>query len=266
MRLHYISFFYFNVILFLCFFLRIDLLFLILVILRKNYSIFKESLIEYTFQEFDGLRKENQTLDLYENKLYVDFGLDAGLEESYIQGLYMQYALYDISLDFEAYSGVFTFKWSDFNLEELNLLLENEINFKKVYFNIFFTDLYFYKNIKEKNISVGISDDDYLNIYNYKNINRREIEEPLFNEDNEKYYYSYLKIFFLKENFYDTFINNNYINFVNYNNFIYSLKNKVLNKKKKKNNYSKENYFFIDVKDNILQIKNDLINNSFLKK
>jgi hypothetical protein len=81
-----------------------------LVILRKNYSILKESLIEYTFQEFDGLRKENQTLDLYENKLYVDFGLDAGLEESYIQGLYMQYALYDISLDFEAYSGVFTFK------------------------------------------------------------------------------------------------------------------------------------------------------------
>jgi hypothetical protein len=148
----------------------------------------------------------------------------------------------------------------------LNVLLGDNINFKKIYFNIFFTDLYFYKNIKEKNISVGISDDDYLNIYNYKNINRREIEEPLFNEDNEKYYYSYLKIFFLKENFYDTFINDNYINSVNYNNFIYSLKNKVLNKKKKKNNYLKENNYFIDMKDNILEIKNDLINNSFIKK
>lgn len=110
MRLYYISFFYFNFLLFLFFILRIDLVFLFLLFLRKTYSIFKESLTEYTFQEFDGLVKESQILDLYENKLYVDFGLDAGLEEFYIQNLYMYYALYDISLDFEAYSGNFTFK------------------------------------------------------------------------------------------------------------------------------------------------------------
>jgi hypothetical protein len=110
MRLYYISFFYFNILLLLFFIFKIDLVFLLLLSLRKTYSIFKESLTEYIFQEFDGLRKESQILDLYENKLYVDFGLDAGLEEFYIQNLYMQYALYDISLDFESYSGNFTFK------------------------------------------------------------------------------------------------------------------------------------------------------------
>src|SRR5689334_6788117 len=115
MRLYYISFFYFNIILLLFFILKIDLIFLVFLFSRKTYSIFKESLTEYIFQEFDGLRKESQILDLYENKLYVDFGLDAGLEEFYIQNLYMQYALYDINLDFEAYSGNFTFKWNDNN-------------------------------------------------------------------------------------------------------------------------------------------------------
>lgn len=266
MRLHYISFFYFNIILFICFILRIDLFFLIFIIFRKNYSIFKESIIEYTFQEFDGLRKDNQTLDLSENKLYVDFGLDAGLEESYIQSIYMQYALSDISLDFEAYSGVFTFKWNDSNLEELNLSSCNDDNFKKIYYNIFLTNSYFYKNIKEKKIDLGISDDDYLNIYNYKNINRREIEEPLFNEDNEKYYYSYLKLYFLKENFYDTFINDNYIKNINYLNFIYNLKKKIIYNKKKKREDLKDFFFFPDLKDNMQQIKNDLIKDSFIKK
>jgi hypothetical protein len=110
MRLYYISFFYFNISLLLFFLLKIDLIFLVFLFFRKTYSIFKESLTEYIFQEFDGLRKESQILDLYENKLYVDFGLDAGLEEFYIQNIYMQYAFYDISLDFEAYSGNFTFK------------------------------------------------------------------------------------------------------------------------------------------------------------
>jgi hypothetical protein len=110
MRLYYISFFYFNFLLLLFFILKIDLIFLIFFFFRKTYSIFKESLIEYIFQEFDGLRQELQSLDLYENKLYVDFGLDAGLEEAYIHNIYMQYALYDISLDFELYNGLFTFK------------------------------------------------------------------------------------------------------------------------------------------------------------
>src|ERR1700761_4944399 len=120
MRLYYISFFYYNIILLLLFFFKIDLIFLILLFFRKTYSIFKESFIEYFFQEFDGLRKESQILDLYENKLYVDFGLDAGLEEFYLQNIYMYYALYDISLDFEAYSGNFTFKWNDNNIEDIN--------------------------------------------------------------------------------------------------------------------------------------------------
>lgn len=110
MRLYYISFFYFNFILLFFFILKIDIIFLIFFFLRKTYSIFKESLTEYIFQEFDGLRKEGQFLDLYENKLYVDFGLDAGLEEFYIQNIYMIYALFDISIDLEAYSGSFTFK------------------------------------------------------------------------------------------------------------------------------------------------------------
>src|SRR6201996_5342090 len=137
MRLYYISFFYFNIIL------------LLLFILRKTYSIFKESLTEYVFQEFDGLRKEGQILDLYENKLYVDFGLDAGLEEFYIQNIYMIYALSDISLDLEAYSGSFTFKWNDFNIEELNFKKSKNINFKKVYLNLSFISTPIYNKLKK---------------------------------------------------------------------------------------------------------------------
>jgi len=146
------------------------------------------------------------------------------------------------------------------------MAVTNEKNLKKIYFNLFYTDLYFYKNIKEKNINTNINEEDYFNIYNYKNINRREIEEPLFREDNEKYYYNYLKTFFLKENFYDTFIDDNYIKFVNYNKFIFFLKKKVFLKKYKKtynNIFLKEILPFIDSNNNILQIKNEVINNSF---
>jgi hypothetical protein len=110
MRLYYISFFYYNIILFFLFFFKIDLIFFLIFFFRKSYSIYKESLTEYSFQEFDGLRKDNQLLDLYENKLYVDFGLDVGLEENYTQNVYMQYALYGIYLDFEIYNGNFVFK------------------------------------------------------------------------------------------------------------------------------------------------------------
>jgi len=110
MRIHYISFFYYNVILFLCLIFKIDLIFFLIIFFRKNYSIFKESLTEFIFQEFDGLKKDNQTLDLYENKLYVDFGLDVNLEEAYLQNVYIEYAFYDIGFDFEAYSGNMTFK------------------------------------------------------------------------------------------------------------------------------------------------------------
>ena len=265
MRLYYISFFYYNIILLLLFFFKIDLIFLILLFFRKTYSIFKESLTEYIFQEFDGLRKEGQILDLYENKLYVDFGLDAGLEEFYTQNIYMQYALYDISLDFESYTGHFTFKWNDYNIEELNIG-NKRANFKKIYLDSFFSDLYFYKNLKEKIFEKGIDDIDYYNLYNYKNINRREIEDPLFIEENEKYYYNYLKIFFLKENFYDLFIKDNYTRFSHFHIIINNLKKKVLiNKYNKKNNNIKIKEVFPDLNNNIIEIRNDILNNSFIK-
>jgi hypothetical protein len=106
-------------------------------------------------------------------------------------------------------------------------------------------------------------------LYNYKEINRREIEEPLFIEENEKYYYNYLKIFFLKENFYDIFIKNYYIRNLDYNNFINKLKNKVfINKYNKKNEkflFIKDSFFF-DFNNNLLQIKKELLDNSYLKK
>jgi hypothetical protein len=106
-------------------------------------------------------------------------------------------------------------------------------------------------------------------LYNYKNINRREIEDPLFIEENEKYYYNYLKIFFLKENFYDLFIENNYIRFSHFHIIINNLKKKVLinkyNKYNKKNNNIKIKEVFPDLNNNIIEIRNDILNNSFFK-
>ena len=269
MRLYYISFFYFNIVLLLLFVLKIDLFFLFFLFIRKTYSIFKESLTEYTFQEFDGLLKDNQNLDLYENKLYLDFGLDAGLEEFYIQNLYMHYALYDISLDLETYSGNFTFKWNDYNVEELCLKKKEIINFKKVYISLYNTNLYMHHNLKNKAIDRVIDDDDYLNLYNYKNLNRREIENPLFMDENEKYYYTYLKMFFLRENFYDIYIKDNYIKSLNYNNFVNKLKKRFLKNKNNNKHFCfllKEAYLDLDPNKNRIKIKNELLNNSYLIK
>jgi hypothetical protein len=270
MRLYYISFFYFNIVLFIFFILKIDLFFLIFLFFRKTYSIFKESLTEYNFQEFDGLTIEGQILDLYENKLYVDFGLDAGLEEFYLHNLYIQYAFFDISLDYEAYTGFFTFKWNDFNVEELNFKKESKINFKKIYLDLYNVDNYFFKNIKEKIIDRTIHDDDYMHLYNYKNMNKREVEEPSFYEENEKFYYNYLKIFFLKENFYDTFILDNYFKSLNYNNFIINLKKKVFfnkyNKKKKENFFLKNDILMLNMDSNITELKKEFLDNNFIKK
>jgi len=67
--------------------------------------------------------------------------------------------------------------------------------------DLYSVDSYFYKNIQEKIIDRNISDDDYMHIYNYKNMSRREMEEPSFYEENEKFYYNYLKIFFFKRKF-----------------------------------------------------------------
>jgi hypothetical protein len=134
---------------------------------------------------------------------------------------------------------------------------------------LFLTNLYFYKNIRQKEINRNINDEDFLHLYNYRNINRREIEEPLFSEDNEKYYYSFLKIFFLKENFYDTFVNDNYIKLVNYNNFISQLKKKNLIIKYQKNDSKfniKEYVSCINLDQNILKIKKGISNNSYIIK
>jgi hypothetical protein len=110
----------------------------------------------------------------------------------------------------------------------------------------------------------GIKDEDYINLYNYKSINRREIEEPLFFEENEKYYYNYLKKFFLRQNFYDTLVKDNYIRFFNYNNFVKKLKRRTfLNKY---NNEKKENFLIKNLNVDILDIKKNLLNNSFFKK
>ena len=264
MKLYYISFFYFNIILLFFFILRVDIIFLIFLFLRKTYSIFKESLTEYVFQEFDGLTKEGQFLDLYENKLYVDFGLDAGLEEFYIQNIYMTYALSDINLDLEVYSGSFTFKWNDFNIEELNFKKSKEVNFKKLYLEPELINTTIYKALNKESIIEGIKDEDYINLYNYKSINRREIEEPLFFEENEKYYYNYFKKFFLRENFYDTLVKDNYISFFNYNNFVKSLKKRTYFNKYK--NKKKENFLIKNLNVDILDIKKNLLNNNFFKK
>jgi hypothetical protein len=153
----------------------------------------------------------------------------------------------------------------------LNIGKDKEINFKKIYLNKAFSNLNFYPyvNFKEKSIDRVIDDDDYTTLYNYKNINRIEIEDPLFVEENEKYYYNYLKIFFLKENFYDIFIKDYYIRSTNYNDFIHNLKKKVLinkYKKRDKNIIFKENFFFSEFNNNILQIRNELLNNSYFKK
>jgi hypothetical protein len=267
MKLYYISFFYFNIILLLFFILRIDIIFLIFFFIRKTYSIFKESLTEYIFQEFDGLTKEGQFLDLYENKLYVDFGLDAGLEEFYIQNIYMTYALFNINLDLESYSGSFTFKWNDFNIEELNFRKSKEINFKKLYLDSDSElNLYIYKVLNKLSIIEGIKDEDYINLYNYKNINRGEIEEPLFLEENEKYYYIFLKKYFLRENFYDILVKDNYIRFFFYNNFIENLKKRTFLNKYNNKNKKKEIYLIDSLKIDILDIKKNILNNSFFKK
>ena len=252
MRLYYISFFYYNIILFFLFFFKIDLIFFLIFFFRKSYSIYKESLTEYSFQEFDGLRKDNQLLDLYENKLYVDFGLDVGLEENYTQNVYMQYALYGIYLDFEIYNGNFAFKWNDFNVEELF-----HDNLKKIMINFKNNNFYYWKNIKEQ-INRKIDDDDYTHLYSYRAIHKRDFEDLSFNDENEKFYYNNLKLIFLKENFYDIYINENYLNVLNYKNFIDNLKSKKLvnNKLNKKKDFDfKYGIKLLELNNNIDNIR-----------
>jgi hypothetical protein len=109
-----------------------------------------------------------------------------------------------------------------------------------------------------------------MHLYNYKNMNKREVEEPSFYEENEKFYYNYLKIFFLKENFYDTFILDNYFKSLNYNNFIINLKKKVFfnkyNKKKKENFFLKNDILMLNMDSNITELKKEFLDNNFIKK
>jgi len=100
-------------------------------------------------------------------------------------------------------------------------------------------------------------------------MNRREAEEPSFYEENEKFYYNYLKVFFLKENFYDTFILDNYFKSLNYNGFIINLKKRVFfNKynKKKENLYSKNDIDMLKIDNSIFEIKKEFFDNHFIKK
>ena len=110
-------------------------------------------------------------------------------------------------------------------------------------------------------------------MYNYKSINKREIEEPLFFEENEKYYFNHLKVFFLKENFYDIFIEDFYIRLCNYNGFIDVLKDKVKEKKFKKierkkslNNDINAGLQLLNYNEYILEIKNEIRFNNPLDK
>ncbi len=269
MRLHYISFFYYNIILFCCLVLNIDLIFFIILFIRKNHSMFKEALTEYNFQEFDGLKKDNQTFDLHENKLYVDFGLDVGLEEAYMQNIYMEYAFYDISIDLENYSGNMTFKWNDSNVEELNYKNFKNSNFKKIYSSDSITNLYFYNNIK-KEININEIEEDSSHIYRYRAMHRRDFEDGEFVDENEKFYFNYLKIFFLNSQYYNTFVDDNYICYLHYLNFIEELKRKVLIHKYGINKKKKQEFSIsvdmLDLTTNILNVKKELLDNNYFEK
>ena len=261
MKLHYVSFFYFNIVLLFLFILKIDLIFLIFVFLRREYAMYKESYLEFIAQDFDAIEIESQALDLHENKLYLDFGMDVIFEEQYLYELYMDYAFYDFSMDFESFTGQHTLQWSDFNLEELNY---NKNCLKKVYLkDANKLNFFFWNNLKQKNIDTSIKDDDYTYIYNYKSIIRKEMEDPLFGEENDKYYYSYLKKFFLKENFYDIFMEDYYEK---------SLKEKIrkdklkqINNKISRNNELKIGLNLLDYNDNLSEIKQDLASKIIFK-
>jgi hypothetical protein len=98
------------------------------------------------------------------------------------------------------------------------------------------------------------------------------MEDPLFGEENDKYYYSYLKKFFLKENFYDVFMEDYYEKSLNYNNFIYKLKEKrrkdklnQINNKIDRNNELKIGLSLLDYNENLSEIKKDLASKVFFK-
>jgi len=271
MKLHYVSFFYFNIVLLFFFILKIDLIVLIFLFFRKEYAMYKESYLEFIAQDFDSLEIESQVLDFHENKLFLDFGMDIILEEEFLYEIYMDYAFFDFSMDFESFTGEHTFQWSDFNLKKLNY---KKNCLKKVYLkDANKINFFFWEKLKQKNIDTSIRDDDYTYIYNYKSIIRRDIEDLSLGEDYDKFYYSYLKKFFLKENFYDIFMEDYYDKLLNYNNFIYKLKEKrkkdklnKINHKINLNNEFKIGVNLLDYNDNLLDIRKDLASKDFSEK
>jgi hypothetical protein len=117
----------------------------------------------------------------------------------------------------------------------------------------------------------------YTHLYNFKNINRIEIEDPNFIYENEKFFYNILNNFFLKKNYYDTYVEDNYERFLNYINFKFKLESKFLinkissNKSKKKQDTTKMVktgiiYLNTSTLKNINIIKQQLINQNFFKK
>jgi hypothetical protein len=101
-------------------------------------------------------------------------------------------------------------------------------------------------------------------------MHRRDFEDGDFVDENEKFYFNYLKKFFLNSQYYNLFVDDNYNNYLHYSNFIDELKKKNLNNKYVKNK-SKRNDIatgvdMLNLTTNILNIKKELLDNSFFKK
>lgn len=177
----------------------------------------------------------------------------------------MYYALHGVNLEFESYNGNLTFKWNDSNLEVLNLTNKEKLNFKKVYPKIDYTGLYFWKNIRETNLSKVEEDVSSEHLYRFKAIHKMDFEDLEFDSENEKKFYNFFKNYFLDDSYYNVFIEDNYINFLNYKNFIKNLKvrmfaNRYLKKKEKKGIDIKHCITSLDMDANISKIKQDILN------
>jgi len=130
------------------------------------------------------------------------------------------------------------------------------------------TGLYFWKNIKNIINSENI-EEDTSHPYRYRAMHKKDFEDPDFEDENEKLYFNNLKIFFLNNLSYNVFVDDNYISYLHYNNFINNLKSKIF--KKKYNMKYKEKVDLkiaingLDLNTNLLKVKEDILNNSFFK-
>jgi hypothetical protein len=101
-------------------------------------------------------------------------------------------------------------------------------------------------------------------------MHRRDFEDGEFVDENEKFYFNYLKIFFLNSQYYNTFVVDNYICYLHYLNFIEELKRKVLIHKyginKKKNLEFSIRVDMLDLTTNIFNVKKELLDNNYFEK